>query len=186
MGASSVRLRTRNEPTALAEAPNVMNTIENPVTNASAEREQAAARRLALLQLLHADARKHRDISRHQRQNTRREKRHQPRHKRREYGNVHQVLVYARNAHRGDSPIAIFAHSLDVAAGRSVSGQSSWKSSQFMANAGWPVRGERLLQRPAQLKAGAPLPNAVRSAAGPRADPAPRERRTEPKSPEGR
>ncbi len=37
MGASSVRLRTRNEPTALAEAPNVMKTIENPVTNASAD-----------------------------------------------------------------------------------------------------------------------------------------------------
>ncbi len=37
-GASRVRLRTRNEPTALADAPNAMNTIENPTTKASADR----------------------------------------------------------------------------------------------------------------------------------------------------
>ena len=74
-GASRSRFRTRNAPTALADAPKVMNTIENPVTNASAEAEQAAARRLAFLELLNPDAGKHRDVARDQRKYTRRKKR---------------------------------------------------------------------------------------------------------------
>ena len=37
IGASRLRLRSRNEPTALADAPSMMKTIENPSTNAEAE-----------------------------------------------------------------------------------------------------------------------------------------------------
>src|SRR5580704_2781053 len=36
-GASRLRLRTRNDPTALADAPNVMKTMENPKTKAKAD-----------------------------------------------------------------------------------------------------------------------------------------------------
>src|SRR6202000_362539 len=43
--------------------------------------EQSRARRLTLAQLLHADARQHRDVSGHQRQNARRQERNQPREK---------------------------------------------------------------------------------------------------------
>ena len=38
IGAKRLRLRTKNDPTALADAPKVMKTIEKPITKASAER----------------------------------------------------------------------------------------------------------------------------------------------------
>ena len=90
------------------------------------ERERRAQKAprgaLSLLQLLDADARKHRDVARDERQDTRREKRDQPSDERRKYGNIHQNpsalasrgLSDAPDRTRGSASIAILAYPLDV------------------------------------------------------------------------
>src|SRR5487761_411925 len=55
--------------------------------------KQFAARSFALLKLVHSDTRKHRDVSRHERQNTRREERDESRQQRRKYGHVHLICL---------------------------------------------------------------------------------------------
>ena len=90
-GASRLRLRTKKVPTALADAPNEMKTIENPKTKASADREQPCRGvRVSFLQLLDADSRKHRHITGHERQHTRREERYESCNERRKDRNFHQ------------------------------------------------------------------------------------------------
>ena len=44
IGAKTPRFCRKNDPTALAEAPNEMNTTENPATNASDDRNNSAVR----------------------------------------------------------------------------------------------------------------------------------------------